>query len=108
MTRPTRTTDRTETTAEPVTRREALTRALATTGLGTLAVGTLLAGQATAQSPRQRRAFPRIARALDEMQATKELLENSPKRFGGYKAKAITALEVAIVDLKLALQYADS
>ena len=42
------------------------------------------------------------------MQATKEFLEKSPNKFGGRKAKAITALEVAIVDLKLAMQYASA
>src|SRR5690349_6456926 len=102
MTTTTPPTDRNGSTAEPLTRREVLM----TAGLGALAAGTLLAGQALAQSPRQKRAHPRIARAIEEMQATKEFLERSPNRFGGYKAKAITALEVAIVDLKLALQYA--
>src|SRR4051812_8964796 len=101
MTRPTPTTEPSGSTAERLTRRKVLT----TAGLGALAAGTVLAGPALAQTPRQKRVHPRIARAIEELQATKEFLENSPNRFGGYKAKAVTALEVAIVDLKLAMQY---
>jgi hypothetical protein len=76
-------------------------------GLGGLAATTILAGGAMAQTPRQRKTHPRLARAIDEMQATKEFLENIPNVFGGHKAKAITALEVAIVDLKLAMGFAE-
>ena len=89
---------------KPITRRKALTIA----GLGGIAATTALTGPALGQTPRQKRNYPRISKAIEEMQATKGLLENSPSKFGGYKVKAIAALEVAIIDLKLALQYADS
>ena len=81
-------------------------RALATTRIGGLAAATMMAGAALAQSPRQKVAYPRLSRAIREMEETKAFLMASPRKFGGYKAKAITALEVAILDLKLAMQYA--
>ena len=87
---------------KPISRR----RALATTGLGGLAAATMMAGAAMAQSPRQKVAYPRLSRAIREMEETKAFLAASPRRFGGYKARAISALEVAIVDLKLAMQHA--
>jgi hypothetical protein len=85
-----------------LTRRKALTMA----GFSGLAASSMLASASLAQTPKQKRQHPRITRAIEEMQATKEYLESSPNKFGGYKAKAITALEVAIVDLKLALENA--
>jgi hypothetical protein len=72
-----------------------------------MAAATALAGTAGAQTARQKKAHPRIARAIEELRAIKDYLEKSPKVFGGRKEKAITALEVAIVDLKLALEAAD-
>ena len=83
-----------------------VTRRTTLTMIGGLAASTMLGSAALAQTPRQKRAHPRLQRAIEEMEATKAFLENSPNRFGGYKAKAITALEVAIVDLKIAIQYA--
>src|SRR5262245_58783894 len=90
-------------------------KAVALAGLGgTVAGSGLIAGsglmaprESRAQTKKELRKHPRLAKALESMQDAKKFLEEAPNKFGGYKAKAITALEIAIVDLKLALESND-
>ncbi len=48
---------------------------------------------------------PRLAAALKEMRHAKRELEESPNNFGGYKGAAIRALDDAIKQLQLALEF---
>lgn len=48
---------------------------------------------------------PRLAAALQEMREAKKELENAPSNFGGHKGAAIHALDDAIKQLQLALEF---
>lgn len=48
---------------------------------------------------------PRIRSAIKELQAAKEELQKAPHDFGGHRADAVVAVDKAIEQLRLALQY---
>jgi len=48
---------------------------------------------------------PRIRAAIKELQAAKEELQKAPHDFGGHRADAVQAVDRAIEQLRLALQY---
>ena len=50
-------------------------------------------------------AHPRIHAAIKELQAAKEELQKAPHDFGGHRADAVQAVDRAIEQLRLALQY---
>ncbi len=64
-------------------------------------------GAASAEGPMGREAMdhPNIARAIDALQDAVADLRAAPHDFGGHKAKAIEASEMAIRQLKMALAY---
>jgi hypothetical protein len=70
-----------------------------------LAVGTTLLGNAAlAQRTRVKR-HPRLERAIDDMKDARDYLREAPSKFGGHKAKAMEALNVAIDQLRKAIQF---
>lgn len=48
---------------------------------------------------------PRIHSAIRELQAAKEELQKAPHDFGGHRADAVQAVDRALEQLRLALQY---
>ncbi|HVH68218.1 MAG TPA: hypothetical protein VM716_10155 [Gemmatimonadales bacterium] len=48
---------------------------------------------------------PQIMGAIRALEAAKEHLQHAAHDFGGHRVKAIRAVDVALVQLKLALQY---
>ncbi|HEY2376328.1 MAG TPA: hypothetical protein VGH98_10180 [Gemmatimonadaceae bacterium] len=48
---------------------------------------------------------PRIRSAIKELQAAKVELQKAPHDFGGHRADAVVAVDKAIEQLRLALQY---
>ena len=58
------------------------------------------AARATRREP-----HPRIHAAIKELQAAKEELQKAPHDFGGHRADAVLAVDKAIEQLRLALQY---
>jgi len=48
---------------------------------------------------------PRIRRAIRELQAAKVELQKAPHDFGGHRADALQAVDRAIEQLRIALQY---
>jgi hypothetical protein len=48
---------------------------------------------------------PRIRAAIKELQAAKVELQKAPHDFGGHRADAVQAVDKAIEQLRLALQY---
>ena len=48
---------------------------------------------------------PRIHKAIRELQAAKVELQKAPHDFGGHRADALQAVDRAIEQLRLALQY---
>jgi hypothetical protein len=48
---------------------------------------------------------PRIHAAIKELQAAKAELQKAPHDFGGHRADAVQAVDKAIEQLRLALQY---
>jgi hypothetical protein len=48
---------------------------------------------------------PRIRAAIRELQAAKVELQKAPHDFGGHRAEAVQAVDRAIEQLRLALQY---
>ena len=74
--------------------------------LSGLAVGGLLCGGAWTLSAQNERAMhPRIATAIAALRNALAYMESAPHDFGGHKAEAIRATDVAIRQLNLALAY---
>jgi hypothetical protein len=48
---------------------------------------------------------PRIRAAIRELEAAKSELQKAPHDFGGHRADAVVAVDHAIEQLRLALQY---
>ena len=48
---------------------------------------------------------PRIHAAIRELQAAKEELQKAPHDFGGHRADAVQAVDKALEQLRIALQY---
>jgi ABC-type microcin C transport system duplicated ATPase subunit YejF len=48
---------------------------------------------------------PRIHAAIRELEAAKDELQKAPHDFGGHRADAVVAVDRAIEQLRLALQY---
>jgi hypothetical protein len=53
----------------------------------------------------EKREHPRIAKAIQDLQATIDYLQKAPHDFGGHRAAAVEASQHAIEQLKLALQF---
>src|SRR5579863_1110933 len=74
--------------------------------LSGLVLGGLLCGGAWTLSAQNERAMhPRIATAIAALKDARAYLEAAPHDFGGHKADAIRATDVAIRQLNLALAY---
>jgi hypothetical protein len=50
---------------------------------------------------------PRIVAAIKALTAAKDELQAAPRDFGGHRADAVKAIDAAIQQLNLALQFAD-
>lgn len=50
-------------------------------------------------------AHPRIRAAIRQLEAAKKELQEAPHDFGGHRADAVQAVDKAIEQLRLALQY---
>jgi hypothetical protein len=66
--------------------------------------------QAATPTPEQTSAarverHPRIRSAIRELQAAKAELQKAPHDFGGHRADAVVAVDKAIEQLRIALQY---
>jgi hypothetical protein len=70
--------------------------------------------QAAAQAPASRsivvksatkERHPRIRAAIKELEAAKVELQKAPHDFGGHRADAVQAVDRAVEQLRLALQY---
>lgn len=48
---------------------------------------------------------PRIRRAIRELEAAKKELQEAPHDFGGHRADAVQAVDRALEQLRIALQY---
>ena len=70
-----------------------------------------LHAQSAAVAPQQkatrekREPHPRIRAAIRELEAAKKELQEAPHDFGGHRADAVQAVDKAIEQLRLALQY---
>ncbi len=53
----------------------------------------------------ERAAHPRIAQAIDDLEAAISYMQNAPHDFGGHKAAAINASKQAVQQLREALKY---
>jgi hypothetical protein len=74
--------------------------------LSGLVVGGLLCGGVWTLSAQNERAMhPRIATAIAALRDARAYMEAAPHDFGGHKAEAIRATDVAIRQLNLALAY---
>jgi hypothetical protein len=59
-------------------------------------------GETTAE---ERAAHPRIAQAIDDLEAAVQYMEAAPHDFGGHRAAAIQASKNALAQLHQALKY---
>jgi len=74
--------------------------------LSGLILGGLLCGGAWTLSAQNERAMhPRIATAIAALRDARAYMEAAPHDFGGHKAEAIRATDVAIRQLNFALAY---
>lgn len=53
----------------------------------------------------ERAAHPRIAQAIDDLEAAIQYMQAAPHDFGGHKANAIQASQHALQQLRQALKY---
>lgn len=53
----------------------------------------------------EKAAHPRIAQAIDDLEAAVQYMEAAPHDFGGHKGAAIQASRAALQQLHLALRY---
>lgn len=53
----------------------------------------------------EKAAHPRIAQAIDDLEAAIQYLQAAPHDFGGHKANAIQASQHAVQQLRAALKY---
>lgn len=53
----------------------------------------------------KREQHPRIRAAIKELQEAKKELQEAPHDFGGHRADAVQAVDKAVEQLRLALQY---
>jgi hypothetical protein len=71
-----------------------------------MAIGVMLmAGAWTLSAQNERAMHPRIAAAIAALKDARAYMEAAPHDFGGHKAEAIRASDVAIRQLNLALAY---
>lgn len=63
------------------------------------------ARQQAGERREKREAHPRIHAAIKELQEAKAELQAAPHDFGGHRADAVVAVDKAIEQLRLALQY---
>lgn len=61
--------------------------------------------QAGERREKKNEAHPRIHAAIKELQEAKAELQAAPHDFGGHRADAVMAVDKAIEQLRLALQY---
>jgi hypothetical protein len=71
-------------------------------GLGVLALPTSARGETTAE---EKAAHPRIAQAIDDLEAAIQYMQAAPHDFGGHRANAIQASKQALQQLHQALKY---
>jgi hypothetical protein len=53
----------------------------------------------------EKAAHPRIAQAIDDLEAAIQYMEAAPHDFGGHRASAIQASRQALQQLRMALKY---
>lgn len=63
---------------------------------------------ATAVTPAAASNWPRLDKALAEMNDAKKFLENARTGFGGHRKKAIEALTVAIKEIEEAIKHGEA
>ena len=68
-------------------------------------VCTLSAPARAETTQEERAAHPRIAQAIDDLEAAVQYMEAAPHDFGGHRAAAIQASKQALQQLHLALKY---
>jgi len=88
---------------------KALKCVLASVALSSVLAMPVFASESSIQAregmQQEKERHPRLAAALREMRDAKKELENAPSNFGGYKSAAIRALDDAIKQLQLALEF---
>jgi hypothetical protein len=70
-----------------------------------LGASTLPAPARAETTQEERAAHPRIAQAIDDLDAAIQYMEAAPHDFGGHRASAIQASKQALQQLHLALKY---
>ena len=70
-----------------------------------LGVSSLPAPARAETTQEERAAHPRIAQAIDDLEAAIQYMEAAPHDFGGHKASAIQASRNALAQLRAALKY---
>ena len=73
-----------------------------TAGLGVSLVALPARAETTAQ---ERAAHPRIAQAIDDLEAAIQYMQAAPHDFNGHKQAAIQASQKAVQQLREALKY---
>ena len=76
---------------------------LVTVAAALLAAGSIIGFTAYAQPATER--HPAIRRAITALEEAKVYLKNAKHDFGGHRAEALTEVDKAIEQLKLALKY---
>jgi hypothetical protein len=71
-------------------------------GLGVSTLPTLAQAETTQQ---EKADHPRIAQAIDDLQAAISYMEAAPHDFGGHKASALQASRQALQQLRAAIKY---
>ena len=76
-------------------------------GAGTLALTSLglAAVLSTTAQGQEKERHPRMHAAIRELREAKRELEKADHDFGGHRAKAIEAIDVAIIQLEKALKF---
>jgi predicted lipoprotein len=70
-----------------------------------LGVSTLPAPAQAETTQQEKAAHPRIAQAIDDLEAAVQYMEGAPHDFGGHKAAALQASRQALQQLRLAIKY---
>jgi hypothetical protein len=71
-------------------------------GMGVSSLPTPARAETTQQ---ERAAHPRIAQAIDDLEAAIQYMEAAPHDFGGHRANAVQASQKALQQLRQALKY---
>lgn len=70
-----------------------------------LGISSLPASAHAETTAEEKAAHPRIAQAMDDLEAAIQYMQAAPHDFGGHKASAIQASKNALQQLRMALKY---